>query len=439
MHAEDPRWRSGQARALIERHDAGGLLRLARQQRGLRQSDLARRLSCSASTLSRLESRAAPRDLGLLRAVGRELEIPDAVLAETLGIVTERNATVTDDPRSSPATEDPMQRRSLLTATTVGLAGSTGLLAAVSGMLTQIPDPVSPTGLSVDQRLSGARALFDAGHHQELLAEVPDLLTYAHQAARSHREIDQARLSAAYALTAGLLGKLGHYDQARTSADRAVVYAEVSGSALAGAAAARELSIVLRHHGEDEAAQRISASALVQVEATGLLTGAQQAAFAQMLCTTAYTHARAGDRSEALELMRGAARAARDLPQHVPPGRLFAITPAAVQLYGVGVHWALGDAGAALEAGNTLHESQFATAERKGRMHTDLARAWWQWDKPQQTADALLGALRVSPAEVRDRPAIRKIVTDLAARHPHTSGVDSLRAALRQRGSLRTA
>jgi hypothetical protein len=160
----------------------------------------------------------------------------------------------------------------------VGLTGSAGRVAFVSAMLTQIPDPVSPTGPSVDQRLTAARALFDAGQHQDLPAAVPDLFTHAHQAARSHRELGQARLSASYALSAGVLGKMGHYDQARTAADRAVVYAEVSGSALAGAAAARELSIVLRHHGEDLAAQRISGSALARVEATGLLTGAQQAA-----------------------------------------------------------------------------------------------------------------------------------------------------------------
>ncbi len=55
-------------------------------------------------------------------------------------------------------------------------------------------------------------------------------------------------------------------------------------------------------------------------------------------------------------------------------------------------------------------------------MHTDLARAWWQWGKPQQTADALLEALRASPAEVRDRPAIRRVAVDLVHRHPHTAG-----------------
>lgn len=63
-------------------------------------------------------------------------------------------------------------------------------------------------------------------------------------------------------------------------------------------------------------------------------------------------------------------------------------------------------------------------------MHTDLGRAWWQWGKPEQTANELLSALRISPGEVRDRPAIRQIVSDLSARHPRVIGVRELSAAV---------
>lgn len=99
-------------------------------------------------------------------------------------------------------------------------------------------------------------------------------------------------------------------------------------------------------------------------------------------------------------------------------------------LYTVGVHWALGDAGSALDAGKNLRAAQFATAERRGRMHTDLARAWWQWGKPAETARELLAALRASPGEVRDRPAIQQIVTELASRHPRTAGVRELAGSI---------
>ena len=93
-------------------------------------------------------------------------------------------------------------------------------------------------------------------------------------------------------------------------------------------------------------------------------------------------------------------------------------------------HWSLGDPGAALHAGRNLHAAQFPTPERRGRLHTDLARAWWQRGDPEQTARALLAAYRHAPGEIRERPSIRAIVTQLATRHPHVAGVQRLAAAV---------
>jgi hypothetical protein len=171
-------------------------------------------------------------------------------------------------------------------------------------------------------------------------------------------------------------------------------------------------------------------SAATDIEASGLRTDAAAAAYAQMLCTLAYTAARAGQRNQALAMAEEAHRAARRLPQASPPGRLLTISPAAVDLYAIGVHWALGDAGAALDAGKNLRPEQFPTAERKARLGTDMARAWWAWQRPEQITRALLDAYRASPGEVRDRPAIRRIVTELAEQHPRTIGVRELHAAV---------
>ncbi|MGI5487819.1 hypothetical protein [Microtetraspora malaysiensis] len=60
-----------------------------------------------------------------------------------------------------------------------------------------------------------------------------------------------------------------------------------------------------------------------------------------------------------------------------------------------------------------------------------MARAWWQWRKPEQTASALLAAYRHAPNEVRDRPAIRQIAVELAERHPRVAGVPELALAVR--------
>ncbi|WP_443066860.1 hypothetical protein [Streptomyces sp. NBC_01261] len=121
--------------------------------------------------------------------------------------------------------------------------------------------------------------------------------------------------------------------QARLTADRVRTWAEVFGSPLASAAAVRELAIVLRHQDCGEEAQCLMSAAASGVQATGLRTDASAAACAQMLCTLAYTPARGGHRAGALAMTEEARRAASRQPQTAPPGRLFPISPAAVDLY----------------------------------------------------------------------------------------------------------
>ncbi|MFF9455698.1 hypothetical protein [Streptomyces flaveolus] len=107
---------------------------------------------------------------------------------------------------------------------------------------------------------------------------------------------------------------------------------------------------MLRHQYQHGAAQRLMFSVTDALEASGLRTDATAAACAQMLCTLACTAARAGQRTEALAM----AEEARRLPQAPPRGQLFGIIPAAVDLYTVGGHWALGAAGTALDTGRTF-------------------------------------------------------------------------------------
>ncbi|MFJ4151005.1 hypothetical protein ACIP10_26015 [Streptomyces galbus] len=189
-----------------------------------------------------------------------------------------------------------MRRRTLLTATAA--AGPAALLMGLDDALAGTPAP-SGAGL-LDGRLVSARALYDQGAHARLLAVLPGLIADAHHGAASRRSLDQARLSAVYSLASAVLIKLGSYDRARLTADRARTWAEVSGSPLAAAAAARELAIVLRHQDQPSAAQRLMSSAVTDLEASGLRTQAAAAGYAQMLCTLAYTAARAGQRAEAL-------------------------------------------------------------------------------------------------------------------------------------------
>ncbi|MEU2297710.1 helix-turn-helix transcriptional regulator [Streptomyces antibioticus] len=425
----DPLWNSTTAMELAAQRRPGALIRLGRQHHAWTLAVLADRIGCSPATVSRLERRTGIADLALVHRAAREVGVPGHVLMTSLApppSTATRATRVTASQRD--AEEDPMRRRTLLTATAA--AGPAALLMSLDDALASTPAPSGAGPL--DGRLTGARALYDQGAHARLLAALPGLIADAHHAVASRRNLDQARLSAVYSLASAVLIKLGSYDRARLTADRARTWAEISGSPLAAAAAARELAIVLRHQDQHGAAQRLMSSATDGLEASGLRTEAAAAAYAQMLCTLAYTAARAGQRSEALAMTEEARRAARGLPQAAPPGRLFAISPAAVDLYAVGVHWALGDAGAALDAGKNLRPEQFPTAERKARLGTDMARAWWAWQRPEQTARALLDAYRASPGEVRDRPAIRRIVTELAEGHPRAGCVRELHTAVTQ-------
>lgn len=430
MRTHVPDWNSPRARALVAVGDTGALIRWARLERGWRQVDLGKATGYSASAVSRLETAERPAtDIGMLKSFADVLVIPPGVLAAVLGVTPSHAATVATAERHPGPVEDPMKRRALLAA---GLAVPLHALNTLDESLALLPEPASaPTPPALLANYRKVRALFNAGAHARLVEMLPNLLATAEACATSGKAGDYARLAACYDLATEALSKIGRYGASRITADRSTTYSRLSGSPLAAASSARAFSIVLRHQGRAQTAQRVTLHAAAQVEATGLATPAQAAAFAQMLCTVSYAAAEAGDRDRALEMISEAERAAALLPEPAAGPQSFSVTPASVTLYKVGVLWSLGDAGAAVHAGRNLHAAQFPTAERRGRLHTDMARAYWQWSKPEQTAHALLAAHHAAPSEVRDRPSIRAIVTDLTQLHPRTSGVRELAAAVK--------
>ena len=199
---------------------------------------------------------------------------------------------------------------------------------------------------------------------------------------------------------------------------------------------------MLRHQDRNEEAQRLVSSAASGVEATGLGNRASVSAYTQMLCTLAYTAAWGGQRAEALAMTEEARRAARRLPPPTAPaGRLFNISPAAVDLYAVGIHWGTRRRGrrAGGREGPAAHTVPRLPSGRHGWAPTWRGPIGLGLRPEQQPARALLTAYRSSPAEVRDRPAIRSIVYGLAERYPRATGVRELHAAVRQQAAWKTA
>ncbi|WP_158647729.1 transcriptional regulator, partial [Actinoplanes sp. ATCC 53533] len=304
-----------------------------------------------------------------------------------------------------------------------------GILAQLNHSLAVPTDPTTAVQhIGAAEQYRRARELFDAGQLVQLLDAMPDLLATANAASPSPAAYVQ--LTACYTLASETLNKAGAHKGSRLAADRAVIFADLAESPLSKTVAARALGIVLRHQGNYERADGVVIAAANALEATGLPTAEHAATYAFALCTCAYNAAVAGRRDTATSLITEARRAAAGLEVSTRSGHPFALTAAQVTLYQLGIHWALGDAGAGLHAARDLRPEHFPTPERRARLHTDRARAWAQRGKPADTARALLSANAEAPTEVRNRPSIRGLATDLIRDHRGTPEVRLLAATL---------
>ena len=73
----------------------------------------------------------------------------------------------------------------------------------------------------------------------------------------------------------------------------------------------------------------------------------------------------------------------------------------------------VGRAGTAVAHARSIRPQDLPTPERRGRYWIDLARAYHQWGKHPQCYRALLAAEQAAPADVRHRPTVHRMVTDI--------------------------
>lgn len=422
----DPFWMSERVLILARARDLGGLIKCVRETRKITQKVLAPQVNVSTSTLSRFESGAMKSpDIRLAMALAEKLAIPIHLVGVALGLSEDASASVR--PLRISTEEDPIHRRSFLTL--AGLTVPSVLLSNLTEVLAGVAPGLDVNPGALQRSLTRTRAMYDRGENGSALQCLPALLQLADQELDSGHVSAMERYCSVNDLATDLLNKVGLFTEARLTAQNSIRVARQTGSPMVMAAADRGLSIVLRHEGNFATANLVSLRAANRIERTGLVNVRQAVSYVQVMSTHAYTAAQNNDRSGALAAIAEAERVAAHLERHLSAdvGRR---ATANARLYRVGVHWSLGDAGTAVEAGQRVDAAALPTPERRARYFTDMARAWWSWGKPDETAISLLTALSHAPAEVLDRVRIRGIADDVVTRHRTSHAVRQLAGKL---------
>lgn len=378
--------------ALSVSDTAGTIVRTAGSSRGWSQGELGRHCGYSASTISRLESGKTPlRDVVLHQSHRAPKVIP--IAAEQ---------------------EDSVQRRELLS----GLVGVTVFPAHATRKVDRTG--VVGTAEMLRDRMRKIRADLNACRYSAVASAVPEAIAAGHQlsAATSpglRRDQLSATLSDGYSLASRVSQKLGDHGLSWLMADRARAFAEATGDPTCLAISTREMAVAMRNTGYfDDASRMLTATA----DSMSTADASDLAARGCLLLTAAYTQAKNGNDSAAMDLIADARHVARHLPEH---GSIFASTQ--VSVYAIGVHNALGNFSRALTAARSVSLDSLPSVERRVKACLDIARAYQGHGDTLNSLKMLQRLEHLAPEDAR-RPSVRLVVSQLLERPgPHPAGL----------------
>ncbi len=396
--------------------EIGALLRGARCAARLTQTEVGQACGYSASAVSRIESGKLHIDYPTLLKFAAFLRIaPEQLRASAVPGMT-NVATVAGGCRSDE--EDEVRRRELLTGVVV--AGATAVVgtgpAAAAPVdldvaLFRLPQAEPMPLPRLVAQIAAARRDYCAAQYARLGQTLPGLIAAATatrdvSTGRAREEADLA-LARSYVLAAELATKQ-HCDAAWVAADRALEAARCSGIPVAVGEASRQLAIAMRRSGRSTAAVHLLTREAEDLDASRDHTGAVRTT---LLLTGAYSAATGRDRSTALSLLE---EAEQETGRHPAVPGLFTVeaTRTQVDAYRISVLNALGTPDEAVTVANRLNIGRMATAERRARAWTDVARMWNALGNGKQTFAALRRVEREAPQEVR-RPALRALTAGL--------------------------
>lgn len=358
-----------------------------RQRRGLSQTEFGRLVGRSEAWVSQVERgvRSVTR-FDVLERIAAALDIPLADLAPVEAVV------------ERPPAARPL--RHLMIA-------NYALQAAFQ------PVPVHDLE-TLHRRAERSWELTHETRYDELAAILENLLPELESATRDVSvDMEVFRLLATtYQACAAALAKLRQFDAAWVAADRAMANADRAGDPLLMVEGSFRLTLIFQgarlfeeaEHTASTASAAIAGRAAEGDPAAMSLYGALQLQLAVIAARTE----RANDAYNYLNH-------ARDMAVQLGGDRNDYNTefgPTNVALHEVAVAVELGDAGEAIRRADGIDASAMS-AERRGRLMIDVARAWTQRRNVEKALTALEAADAVSPGQVRHHRLVGSLIQDL--------------------------
>jgi Helix-turn-helix domain len=348
------------------------------------------------------------------------------------------SAFIVDSPGPGEA-EDPVRRRTFTRLAGASLVGAvlaegatrTGTLRGAEEFATalvtpeNVPAAAQPADLrTLTKAVANAKRAYQSCQYAEVMSQLPTLLPVLQAAC--HDLDGDARLRAyalsadAYHVAASVLLKLDDHGLAWLAADRSMRAATLSEEPLAVGTSARIITHALTADGHFGAATTV-ASTYAQRLAADVRnpTPDSLSVYGSLLLRGALAAAHAEDRHATMTLLNEAGQTGSRLGSDYNH-RWTAFGPVNVLLHRVNAAVRLGDAGSAINYARKVNLDQLTVTERKASLFVDTAQAFSQWGKHEKALHALCAADELAPQEVRSRPAVRRLVSDLLATAPPT-------------------
>jgi transcriptional regulator with XRE-family HTH domain len=225
-------------------------------------------------------------------------------------------------------------------------------------------------------------------------------------------------LGQVYQIVSSAMRKLGELELAWLAADRSIPVAERSGDLLLAGSASYRVGNALLALGRARSALEVNLSIANRLATLDAETKPDHASvYGMLLLQGAMAAARIGDAATVRDLVAAAEAAARV----VGPNQNHYWTsfgPINVELHRAAAHVELGEGGVAVETHEKLDPDEFGALppERRAHHFVDLARGLAQEGDVDRASEMLLEGDRLAPSEIRCRPLVHEVLSDVLRR-----------------------